>query len=153
MRCSALIIVACFAAGPLAAADAAPGTDRVAAARAVFEKYVALEHAFDPTLADMYADTAVIRNKRTYPSGNVRDVSFPAPQYKALIRKAMPQARAHKDVSTYSKVNAVAEGDAVRITASRFSELKQYSSPLSLLLRKGDNGRWLIVEELSESRP
>jgi hypothetical protein len=35
----------------------------------------------------------------------------------------------------------------------RFSQLKQYNSPISLLIAPDKNGKWLIREALSESQP
>lgn len=125
----------------------------LAQAQALFEKYVALEHAHDGAIADLYADAALIRNKRTYPTGAVRDVTLPAESYKALIRATMPLAATRGDISTYSAVSYTHEGERVRITATRFSELKKYSSPISLLVGPSKSGSWLIFEELSESQP
>ena len=122
-------------------------------ARELFQTYVALGRAFDPGLADLYADDALIRNKRTFPTGEVRELSVPAPSYKALIRKAMPLAKERGDRSTFSEVKYAPEGDRVRITATRYSETRKYSSPLSLLVGAGRDGRWQIYEEISESRP
>jgi hypothetical protein len=122
-------------------------------AKQLFGRYVALEHAFDPTVADLYSDDAVIRNKRTYPTGQVRQLTIPAPKYKELLRASMPLAKARGDTSTYSDVRYVEEGKHVRIAATRFSNLKKYSSPISLLVGPSDAGGWLIYEELSESQP
>jgi predicted DCC family thiol-disulfide oxidoreductase YuxK len=134
-------------ASPMAQAPAADP------AKQLFEQYVALGRAFDPGVADLYADDAVIRNKRTYPTGEVREFALPAPSYKALLREAMPFARERGDRSTFSDVSYKAEGDRVRIRASRFSELKRYTSPISFLVGPSPSGKWLIYEELSESRP
>ncbi len=122
-------------------------------AKALFEQYVQLEHAFDPAAADLYADDALIKNKRTYPTGQVRELTMPASTYKTLIRQAMPLAKLRGDTNTYSEISYSKEGAMVRIWATRFSNLKNYASPLSLLVSPDDNGRWLIREELSESRP
>lgn len=122
-------------------------------AKALFEQYVQLEHAFDPAAADLYADDAVIKNKRTYPTGQVRELSMPASKYKMLIRQAMPLAKLRGDTNSYSDISYANEGAMVRIRATRFSNLKNYASPLSLLVSPDDKGRWLIREELSESRP
>ena len=122
-------------------------------AKALFGRYVQLERAFDPTAADLYADDAVIHNKRTYPNGQIRELTLAGVQYKALIRQAMPLARARGDTNSYSNVTFTGEGSGVRIRATRFSDLKKYSSPLSLLVGPGLDGTWLIREELSESRP
>ena len=130
---------------------AAPASN--AAAKQLFERYIALGHAYDVSIADLYADDAVIKNKRTYPTGEVRELTMPAANYKTLIRQAMPLAKTRGDRSTFSNVKYTAEGPRVRITASRFSELKNYTSPISLLVGPSANGRWLIYEEISESRP
>jgi hypothetical protein len=125
----------------------------IAEARRLFDRYVALEHAFDPAAADLYADEAVIQNKRKFPDGQVKTMTLPAPRYKALVRSAMPAAKARNDRNTYSDVRYSAEGAGVRITAQRFSELKKYTSPLSMLVKPDARGTWLIYEELSESQP
>jgi hypothetical protein len=123
------------------------------AAKKLFEQYVALGQAFDESVADLYAEAALIRNKRTYPNGEVRELTMPAPKYKALIRQVMPLAKSRGDRSTYSAATYAVEGDRVRIHASRFSEMRNYTSPVSLLVGPGPDGRWLIFEELTESRP
>jgi hypothetical protein len=146
--CLALAVVGAL---PLAAAE--PGAARLQKAKEVFDAYVRLEHAFDPAVADLYADGAVIRNLRRYPDGQVRRIEIAAPEYKALVRRAMPVARKRGDVNTYSDVTYTPEGDGVRIKADRFSRLKAYHSPLSLLVRPSPAGAWLIFEERSESRP
>lgn len=135
----------------LAVVGASPAAEDPA--RRLFERYVALGNAYDPSLADLYADDAFIKNTRTYPTGKVRELTMPAAKYKALIRQAMPLARARGDRSTFSDVRYAAEGARVRIRASRFSELKQYTSPISLLVGPSASGSWLIYEEVSESRP
>ena len=127
--------------------------DRVAEAKELFARYTAFEQAFDPAIAELYSDQAEIWNRRTYPTGQTREMTMPAPQYKALMRTAMPLAKARGDVSTYSEVTYALEGGGVRIKADRFSELKKYHSPLSILVRLSASGRWLIYEELSESQP
>jgi hypothetical protein len=119
----------------------------------LWSRYVALEAAFDPAVADLYADDAVIRNRRTYPTGEVREATVPAAQYKLLVRQAIPLAKARNDLSRYSSCTYTAEGARVRIACARFSVLKNYTSPMSLLVGHGPAGGWLVFEELSESRP
>jgi hypothetical protein len=124
----------------------------VSQAKTFFEKYQALEREFDPTVADLYSDDAIIKNKRTYPTREVRELAMPAPKYKALIRAAIPLARERGDTNTYSECTYSPEGPRVRIKCQRFSHLKKYTSPLSLLVGPSGDG-WFIFEELSESRP
>lgn len=122
-------------------------------AEELFERYQSLAAAFDPAAADLYADDAVITNRRTYPTGEVRELSLPAAQYKELVRAAMPLAKSRGDTNTYSDVQYAIEGDKVRVSAQRYSELKKYTSTLVLVLGPGPDGRWQVLEEHSESRP
>lgn len=122
-------------------------------AQNIFAQYGTREAAFDSAVADLYSDTALIKNKRTYPTGQVREATFPAVQYKFLIRNAMPLAKAKGDYSTYSNVTFSEEGRNVRVKAMRYSVLKKYSSPISLLIGPNEQGQWLILEELGESQP
>jgi hypothetical protein len=128
-------------------------TDARAKAEQMWNRYVALEAAFDPAVADLYADDAVIRNRRTYPTGEVREATVPAAQYRLLVKQAIPIARARNDISRYSNCTYTPAGARVRIACARFSVLKNYTSPISLTVGPGPSGGWLIFEELSESRP
>jgi hypothetical protein len=123
------------------------------AAKQFFAQYVALEQAYDPGVADLYADEALIKTKRRPPMGDVQNVTIPAPQYKTFLRGRMPVARARGDRSTYSDVIYTPEGPFVRINAVRVSEPRKSQSPISLLVGQSPSGRWLIYEELSESQP
>lgn len=150
-RCMMAVLILWSA--PLVDSAAAGESTAIEKAKALFKRYVDLEHAYDTAAADLYSDDAVIKNKRTYPTGQVRELSVPAPQYKELIRQAMPLAKARGDRSTYSDCKYEEVGERVRITCNRYSELKKYTSPLTLLVGAGANGEWLILEELSESQP
>jgi hypothetical protein len=142
----ALAAVAC---GQALAADGTP----IDQAQALFKRYVALEHAFDPAAADLYSDSALIKNKRTYPTGEVRELSIPATKYKELIRQAMPLAKMRGDRNTYSECKYDQAAERVRIACLRYSELKKYTSPITLVVGPAATGDWLIFEELSESQP
>jgi hypothetical protein len=139
----------------IAAGLAAQGLSADARAKAeqVLERYRTLERAFDPAIADLYADDAVILTRRTYPNGEVRDLTITAPQYKALIRSTIPLAKTSGDVSRYSDCTYAPDGVRVRIACARYSELKGYTSPISLVVGPGPGGSWLVFEERSESRP
>lgn len=148
-------LAGCFALahGSASAVAGAPSAARLEAATALFKRYVALEQSFDPAAADLYADEAKIQNTRRYPSGEVKVMSLPAAKYKALIRSVMPAAKARGDRNSYSDVKYTTESDGIRVSAKRYSELKKYTSPLSILVKPTANGQWLIFEEMSESQP
>jgi hypothetical protein len=143
--CLGVLLV--LGAGPARAED-----PPLARANALWEDYVFCGHEFEPRLAELYADTALIRNTRRYPK-ETRVVEIPVEDYKMLVAKSMPVAKARGDVNDFSDVTFTPEGDGYRIRARRYSRLKKYESPLELLVRPAGDGRWLIFEEISESRP
>ena len=122
-------------------------------AQALFQRYRQLADAFDPAFADLYCDAARISNTRRFPDGTERTLELSAAQYKDLVHAAMPVARQRGDRSTFSSVAFTREGDAVRISASRYSLLKDYTSPITLKVAACNGNAWGILEEISESRP
>lgn len=137
-------------AGPGLATDSSP-TDR---AKGVFESLASLSKAFDPSAADLYSDEAKVVSVRKYPSGLPdKKLELTGVQYKELLRKSMPMAKARGDVSTYSDCTYKEEGENVRVACTRYSELKEYSAPHSVLIGPREDGEWLILEELSQTRP
>ena len=120
-------------------------------AKEIFERYVALDNAFDPAIADLYADDAKIEITRIAPDGEKRTAKLPAREYKDQIRVSMPIAKITGEKSVYEKVKYETEGERVRITCERSSGSSDKASALSLLVGAGPEGRWLIFEELAES--
>lgn len=120
----------------------------------LFEHYVSLEHMYEISGVDLFANSAKIHNVRRHPGGRVEEFDLTGAQYKKLILATTALAAARGDTNTYSDVTFTPEGAGqVRVNSTRFSELKKYSSPLSILAARQEGGYWLIVEELSESRP
>jgi hypothetical protein len=65
----------------------------------------------------------------------------------------MPVAKARGEYSTFSNVKYVPEGGNVRVTATRYSELKKYSAPHSVVIGACNGDGWGILDETSETRP
>ena len=122
-------------------------------ASALFDRYVELEQAFDPALADLYAEDASIVDRRTFPTGEVREITILVPQYKALVQQTMAVAKSTNDWNSYTEITFTREPDGVRLRATRLAHLKGYSSRFSLLLAPDNAGTWRVTEQLSESQP
>ena len=122
-------------------------------ARTFFARFVQISHAFDPAVADLYADEGRIVSVRRYSDGMERKFEMNGAEYKSLIREAMPIAKARGDISTYTDVSYQRDGTRVGIRAIRYSVHKQYSSPYFLLVEPDASGQWLIYEERSITRP
>jgi hypothetical protein len=126
-------------------ATARPATDSPEhRAQSLFARFVELSYAFDPAVADLYADDAHIVSIRKYPDGPERKFEMKGAEYKLLIRKAIPTAKERGDVSTFSDISYQREGARVCVRATRYSVLKQYSNPYALLIGPNASRQWLI---------
>ena len=147
------VAFAAAAAAPAASATEATGAARQSA-EALFNRYVDLEHAFDPALVDLYAPDARIRSKVIVPGRTPSVRSWSGTEYKELLRRALAKAKeTRKDLNFYSAVTYLSEGSRVRIKAMRYAEMQKAVSPVELLVGPDSGGSWRIFEELSETHP
>ena len=122
-------------------------------AKDFFNRCVALEQSFDPAMTDLISDDAIVENIRFYPTGMKRKMTLTGAQYKELVRKVLPLAKQRGDTNRYFNMTYTLEGKNVRIKGTRHSNLKNYDSPISVLIAKDKKGKWLIIEHLTQSRP
>lgn len=125
-----------------------------AEARTFFARYIALGEAYDVSLADLYADDAVIHGIRRYPDGRIQTVQLSGEEWKSLIVKVMPLARAQQDRSTYSNIEVSVTGSRAKISADRYTHRKCYTDTgYFMIIERQDNGNYLIVDEYTETQP
>ena len=121
-------------------------------AKLFLAQYAALENAYDPALADLYADDAFIKKSRSMPTGEPRAITITGREYKTLLQQYFAIAEARGDRSIYSYATFAREGNFIRVDASRYSEMTMRSAPFSIVVGPSPEGNWLIYEESSESR-
>lgn len=148
-RIATIILIAC---GVAAGSSAAPSLEQEA--REFFARYVALGEAYDSTIADIYSNDAVIKAYRRYPHGLERAMEMNGVQWKELIRKVMPVAKAQNERSEYKEPKFELRDGKVKITAKRYSVRKCYwDTGYYLVLEKQPDGSFKIIEEYSETQP
>lgn len=146
LRCGAVLVL-------LVACGGSARADDVSDVLTAFQQYVARSASFDPSVADLYADTATIRSKRIMPDGTTPTLAISGMQWKALIRQALPLAKQRGDRNTFRNVSAKPQGKEVVITAERYSHLRAYASPFVQHWSKDQTGAWRISTEVTETRP
>ncbi len=123
------------------------------AAEKLFRTYMHYEDRFDPRLADLYADNALISTRMVdAATGDVETLHIPPTRYREMIREHINLARREKDKGRYAAIRYTEEGDNVRIRADRQSLRDNYTAPLTLLVGPNPDGEWVILEEFSEIR-
>lgn len=121
-------------------------------ARELFQRYIELEHNFDVAQGELYAPDAQVKNTRLYPGGQNQVITLTGTDYRRMLRAAVPLAKSKNEQNQYSAITYQKEGTGVRIKCTRFSQTKQYSSPLELTVAPV-GGSWLITSESSQSKP
>ncbi len=119
-----------------------------------FDQYVELSDAFDPKIADLYSDSAMIRAYRRYPNGLNKEMELSGVQWKSLIGKVMPLAKARGDRNTFTGITISIDGIRAKIKADRYSILKCYTDKgYYMIVEQQSEGKYLIVEEYMETQP
>ena len=118
-----------------------------------FDRYVALGNSYNPALAALYADFAAIKTTRRYPTGQIRSLELTGAQWKDLIQKAMPLAKAQGDRGEFKNVRLEAIGDDIRVRADRYSVRKCYWDRGYYMVVRRTTADLQIVEEYSETEP
>ena len=123
--------------------------DWLKAARECMELHFQLSDEFNPLMANLYSDYAVIQNTVLNGDGSQKTRVIPAPYYKSIIANAMQMAKEMGDTYTYSDLEFKMEGKRVRVTYVRHSHLRDYSSPVSMLMGIEGDEAGIVYEELS----
>ena len=113
-----------------------------------FHKYESMSKQLDVGVADLYDDGADIQAYRNTKGQVQRELHLDGAQWKQLVRKAMPMAKAQDDRSTFSEVQVSSEGAGFRINATRYSTRKCYYDPAYyMVIEPTKAGSFKIVKE------
>ncbi|MGR0305825.1 hypothetical protein [Acinetobacter beijerinckii] len=119
-----------------------------------FNHYITLGDNFDPALADLYSDSAKIQTYRKYPHGLERSMELTGLQWKMLINKLMPIAKANDDRSKFSNIKIIPLDKKYKIKADRYSTQKCYTdNGYYMMVGSKESGELEIIEEYMETQP
>lgn len=122
--------------------------------RDLFNEYIRLGDAFDPAFVDLYDDSAQILAYRVYPHGLERNMELTGAQWKELLRKVMPMAKAKNDRSTFSNIAITETEGGFKIKADRYSVRKCYTDTgYYMVVKPTKNGKLAIFKEYMETMP
>lgn len=119
-----------------------------------FEKYVQLSDNFDPAVSKLYSNKARIHSQRIYPFGvKKRNAELSGSQWKKIVEKAMPIAKAKNDRSSFTNINISKQNNTFKIKADRYSLAKCYKDlGYYMIIKKADSNSFVIVEEYMETK-
>ena len=118
-----------------------------------FNNYVTAANSYSSTVADMYSPSAKIIRQVVKPDGTTVNATTDTATYIKQMRigQAGAKLRQYKNTYTNITVTPVANG-AYKISSLRQPSGETYKLKTYMIVKKQPNGKWLIVEELMQTK-
>jgi len=120
--------------------------------KAFWAHVLQLVDEYDPAVADLYADDAVVKNVLVDANGKKRENSMEPARFKALLRTQLPRLRGTGRHSVYSGCTYTPVAQGLRIECERRPGPQEPAHHVSVRVSKDALGRWRIREEISTIR-
>lgn len=133
---------------PGADPEAALALEQQSAARAAFDRFIALEQDYDPALLDLYAEDGVVIEVTADGAAERRRREIPLRRYRAALPLALRLSQKAGERSEHREISSewLAPGWVV-IRSLRVSSQSRAPAPYEMTLRLDAAGRWLVVKE------
>ncbi|MFA7659468.1 MAG: hypothetical protein WCY19_08555 [Candidatus Gastranaerophilaceae bacterium] len=117
-----------------------------------FNSFVSTSNSYSPALLNMYSDNAKIIRQVVKPNGQLVNVPFSINDYRKQLSLSSKLARMRGYKNYYSDINVTKVANGYRIESMRKPSLSDYKLKSSMVVQKQANGKWLIVEELMQTK-
>lgn len=117
-----------------------------------FNNYVQASNNYSPSLLNMYSNNARIIRQVITPDGRLVNVYFKIDQYKAQMRLSAKLAKIRNYKNYYSNINVTKVANGYRIDALRKPSASDYKIKTYMIIQEQPSGKWLITEELMQTK-
>lgn len=117
-----------------------------------FNSYINASNNYNSSLLNMYSDNAKITRQVIEPSGKLVNVYFSVDDYKKQMKLSETIAKIRKYKNYYSDISVTKVSNGYKIEAMRKPSLSDYKLKTLMVIQKQPNGKWLIVEELMQTK-
>ena len=121
-------------------------------AKAFFDNYVKLCHAYDKSVVDQYSNAALIKRILIYPDGKMKPMTMTAADLKKKLKMYRYLAIVTRYKTNYYNLKYTKEGKNVRLEGQRQVVSENYRTPISLLIGKDSTGKTVILEEILHTK-
>jgi len=118
-----------------------------------FNSYVNGANTYDPVITTMYSPTAKIIRQVVKPDGTTQNVYTNTATYIKQMKIGQAGAKLRKYTNSYSNVVITQLGEnKYKISSLRQPAGETYKLKTYMIIQKQPNGKWLIVEELMQTK-
>ena len=117
-----------------------------------FTKFESASNNYSSEVLYMYANNAKIIRQVVKPNGTTANAYFTAKDYKSQMKLNSAVAKLRKYKNYYSNISVEKVSDGYKISAMRKPSLSNYKLKCYLIVQKQQNDKWIIVEEMMQTK-
>ena len=117
-----------------------------------FNNYVAKANSYSPEITTMYSPKAKIIRQVVKPDGGLVNVNTDTATYVKQMRLGQTIAKIRNYKNKYSNVQITKVANGYKISSLRQPMKETYWLKTYMIVQKQSSGKWLIVEELMQTK-
>lgn len=117
-----------------------------------FNDYVEAANTYSPVVTTLYSPSAKIIRQVVKPDGTTVDVYTDTATYIKQMKLSQAVAKARKYKNSYSNITVTPVSNGYKVSSLRQPAGETYKLKTYMILQKQPNGKWLIVEELMQTK-
>lgn len=117
-----------------------------------FKQYVNAANNYDENLINMYAPDAKIIRQVIKPDGTLVNVDTDTNTYIKQLRIGQKSAKFRRYKNTYTNITSQKVEKGYKISSLRQPSGEKYKLKTYMIVQKQPDGKWLIVEELMQTK-
>ena len=118
-----------------------------------FNSYVKAANTYSPTVAEMYSPNAKIIRQIVKPDGTTANATTDTSTYIKQMKIGQASAKLKKYKNTYTNVVVTTLDDGkYKVSSLRQPSGEDYKLKTYMIVKKQPDGKWLIVEEMMQTK-
>ncbi len=117
-----------------------------------FKSYVNAANNYSPEIIQMYSPEARIIRQVVKPDGGLVDVETDMDTYISQMRLGQKGAKLRKYKNTYTDIKAAKIENGYKISSLRQPAGEKYKLKTYMIVQKQPSGKWLITEEMMQTK-
>ena len=117
-----------------------------------FNSYVDGANNYSPAIAEMYSPSAKIIRQVIKPDGTTANATTDTATYIKQMKIGQAGAKLRKYKNNYTNIVATPVDGGYKISSLRQPSGEDYKLKTYMIVKKQPNGKWLIVEEMMQTK-
>ena len=117
-----------------------------------FNNYVQSANSYSPTVADMYSPSAKIIRQVVKPDGTTANATTDTATYIKQMKIGQAGAKLRKYKNYYSNITVAPAEGGYKVSSLRQPSGEDYKLKTYMIVKKQPNGKWLITEEMMQTK-